>query len=119
MSRLDSDSLPLTYKLLESGMTVTVQVYVSEDVARSDGMSSLIVYTPAEAIMVVLLPPGPPRFPVTATSLSTTAGSSWMVQVRVRESPLWRVTVASGSRLIARVGGGTIEICVTKVDLYQ
>ena len=52
MSRLDSDSLPLTYKLLESGMTVTVQVYVSEDVARSNGMSSLIVYIPAEAIMV-------------------------------------------------------------------
>ena len=113
MSRLDSDSLPLTYKLLESGMTVTLQVYVSEDVARSDGMSSLIVYVPAEAIMVVLLPPGPPSLPVTTTSLSTTVGSSCMVQVRVRGSPLWRITVASGSRLIASVGGGTIEICAT------
>ena len=113
MSKLDRDSLPLTYKLLESGMIVTVQVYVSEDVARSDGMSSLIVYIPTEAIMVVLLPPDPARIPVTATSLSITAGSSWMAQVRVRGSPLRRVTVASGSRLIAGVGGGTMEICVT------
>ena len=109
MSTLDCDSLPQTYKLLESGMTVTVQVYVSEDVARSDGMSSLIVYIPTEAIMVVVLPPGPSRIPVTTTSLSTTAESSWMVQVRVRWSPLRRVTVASGSRLIASVGGGTVE----------
>ena len=113
MSKLDSDSLLLTYKLLGSGMTVTVQVYVSEDVAHSDGMSSLIAYIPAEAIMVVLLPPGPARSPVTTTPLSTTAGSSWMAQVRVRWSPLRRVTVASGSRLIASVGGGTIEVCAT------
>ena len=113
MSRLDCDSLPLTYKLLGSGMTVTVQVYVSEDVARSDGMSSLIVYIPAEAIMVVVLPPDPPSLPVTTTSLSTTAGSSVMVQVRMRGSPLRRDTVASGSRLIASVGGGTMEICAT------
>ena len=62
--------------------------------------------------MVVLFPPGPPSLPVTSTALSTTAGSSWMVQVRVRGSPWYRVTAASGSQLIASVGGGTMEICV-------
>ena len=96
-------------------MAVTVQVYVSERVAHSEGISNVILYTPAESITgdivrVVLLPPGPPRLPVTTTSLSTTAGSSWTVQVRVRGSPLRRVTVASGSRLIASVGGGTAVI---------
>ena len=89
---------------------MAVQVYVSEDVACSEGISSLIVYIPAEEIMVVLLPPGPPRLPVTAISLSTTAGSIRTVQARVRESPWCRVTLASGSRLIASVGGGTVEI---------
>ena len=91
-------------------MAVTVQVYVSERVAHSEGISNVILYTPAASItgILVLLPPGPPRLPVTTTSLSTTAGSSWMVQVRVRGSPLRRVTVALGSRLIASVGGGTI-----------
>ena len=93
-------------------MAVTVQVYVSERVAHSEGISNVILYTPDESItgIEVLLPPGPPRLPVTTTSLSTTAGSSWMVQVRVRGSPLRRVTVASGSRLIASVGGGTAVI---------
>ena len=96
-------------------MTVTVQVYVSERVARSEGISNVILYTPAESnsgdiVRVVLFPAGPPRLPVTTTSLSTTAGSSWMAQVRVRWSPLWRVTVALGSRLIANVGGGTAVI---------
>ena len=89
---------------------MAAQVYVSEDVACSERRSSLIVYTPAEATMVVLLPPGPPRLPVTAMSLSTTAGSIRIVQVRVRESPWCSVTLASGSRLIASVGGGTVEI---------
>ena len=93
-------------------MTVAVQVYVSERVARSEGISNVILYTPAESItgILVLLPPGPLRLPVTTTSSFTTAGSCWMVQVRVRGSPLWRVTVASGSRLIASVGGGTAVI---------
>ena len=96
-------------------MTVAVQVYVSERVARSEGISNVILYTPAESnsggiVIVVLLPPGPPRLPVTTTSLSITAGSSWTVQVRVRGSPLRRVTVALGSRLIASVGGGTAVI---------
>ena len=89
---------------------MAAHVYVSEDVACSEGISSLIVYIPAEDIMVVLLLLGPPRLPVTAMSLSTTAGSIWTVQVRERESPWCRVTLASGSRLIASVGGGTVEI---------
>ena len=84
MSRLDCDSLPLTYVLLEPGMTVTVQVYVPEDVARRKGISSMSLYIPAEAIIVVLFPPGPPSLPVTTTSMSTTAGSNQMVQVRSR-----------------------------------
>ena len=113
MSRLEYDSLPRTFITPVPGMTVALQVYVLERVASSEGILNVILYTSAESItgiIVVLLPPGPPRFPVTTTSLSTTAGSSWMVQVRVRESPWWRVTVALGSRLIASVGGGTMEI---------
>ena len=116
MSRLERDSLLLmTFTTPGPGMRVALQVYISERVASSEGISNVILYTPAESItgiIVVLLPPGPPRFPVTTTSLSTTAGSSWMVQVRVRGSPWWRIAVASGSRLIASVGGGTVEICV-------
>ena len=113
MSRLECDSLLLTtFTTPGPGLTVALQVYVSERVAHSEEICNVILYTPAESItgiIVVLLPPGPPRFPVTTTLLSTTAGSSWMVQVRVRESPLWRITLASGSRLIASVGGGTME----------
>ena len=86
MSRLECDSLPVTCITPGPGMTVAVQVYVPEDVACNDGISSVILYSPAEATMVVLLPPGPARLPVTVTSLSTTAGSSRMVQVRVRLS---------------------------------
>ena len=116
MFRLECDSLLLvTLTTPGPGIRVALQIYVSERVASSEGISNVILYTPAESItgiIVVLLPPGPPRFPVTTTSLSTTAGSSWMVQVRVRGSPWWRVTVALGSRLIASVGGGTVEICV-------
>ena len=118
MSRLERDSLLLaTFKTPGPGMTVAVQVYVPEREASSEGILNVILYTSAESIIgiVVLLPPGPPRFPVTTTSLSTTVGSSWMVQVRVRGSPEWRITVASGSRLIASVGGGTVEICVNNI----
>ena len=87
MLRLDCDSLPLTYILLDPGITVTVQVYMSADVACSEEISSLIVYIPAKVVMVVLLPPGPLRIPVSSTSLSTTSGSSRMIQVRARWSP--------------------------------
>ena len=117
MSRLEFDSLLLmTFTTPGPGMTVALQVYVPERVARSEEICKVILYTPAESItgIVVFLPPGPPRFPVTTTSLSTTAGSSWMVQVRVRESPGWRITVASGSRLIASSGGGTMR----KINVY-
>ena len=67
-------------------MTVAVQTYVPKDVARSKGISIMILYSPAEAIILVVLPPGPASLPVTATSMSTVAGSSRMVQVRVRGS---------------------------------
>ena len=110
MFRLECDSLPRTFTTSGPAMTVALQVYVSERVASSEGISNVILYTPVESItgIVVLLPPGPPRFPVTTTLLFTTSVSSWMVQVRVRLSPWWRVTVASGTRLIASVGGGTM-----------
>ena len=117
MSRLECDSLLLTtFTTPGPGMSVALQVYVSERVAHSEEICNVLLYTPAESItgIVVLFPPGPPRFPVTTTLLSTTAGSSWMVQVRVRGSPWWRITVASGSRLIASVGGGTMR----KINVY-
>ena len=71
----------------------------------------MILYSPAEAIILVVLPPGPASLPVTITSMSTVAGSSRMVQVRVRGSPGQRSSLASGARLIARAGGGTVR-CV-------
>ena len=114
MSKLvDVKPLGWTYITPESGSTVALQVYVSEAVASIEGIYSVIMYTPSEAFtMVLFLPARPWRFPVTTTSLSTAgSGSSWMVQVRVRGSPWRRVTLASGSRLIDNVGGGTVEVC--------
>ena len=114
MSKLaDVKPLRWTYITPEPGLTVAVQVYVSEAVACSEGIYSRILYTPSEVITAVLfLPARPWRFPVTTTSLSTAgSGSSWMAQVRVRGSPWRRVTLASGSRLTDNVGGGTVEVC--------
>ena len=89
ISRLVWTLQPWTYALLGLGSTATAQVYVSEDVACSGKISSMILYIPAENLMVVLLglPPGPLRLPFTSMPLSTTAGSIRMVQVRARKSP--------------------------------
>ena len=89
ISRLVCTLLPWIYTLLGLGSTATAQVYVSEEVACCEGISSTILYIPAENLMVVLLglPPGPLRLPLTSMPLSTTAGSIRMVQVRARKSP--------------------------------
>ena len=104
----ECDSLRWMYITSVPGSTVAVQVYVSEGVARSEGMYSIILFTPSEVVTVVLLLPAPRRFPITTTLLST-AESSWMEQVRVRLSPWRRVVLASRSWLTVSMDGGTAE----------
>ena len=55
----ERDSLLCTYITPEPGSTVAVQVYVSEKVARSEGIYSIILYTPSEVVTVVLFLPAP------------------------------------------------------------
>ena len=64
MFRLDCDSLRVTCITPGPGMTVAVQVYMPEDAVRSEGIFSVILYSPAEAIILVVLPPGPASLPV-------------------------------------------------------
>ena len=60
MFRLLCDSLRWTYITPEPGSTVAVQVYVSEGVASSEGIYSIILYTPSEGVtMELFLPLGP------------------------------------------------------------
>ena len=86
MSRLeDLDSLCWTYITPGPGSTVAVQVYVSERVASSEGISSMVLYTPTDVITAVFISS---KLPVTTTCTTLSiAGSSWMVQVRVRGFP--------------------------------
>ena len=55
----ERDSLLWTCITSEPGLTVAVQVYVSEGVARSEGIYSIILYTPSDIVTLVLLLPAP------------------------------------------------------------
>ena len=55
----ECDSLLRTYITPEPGSTVAVQVYVSEKVAHSEGIYSIILYTPSDIVTVVLFLPAP------------------------------------------------------------
>ena len=56
----ERDSLLWTYITPEPGSTVAVQVYVPEKVARSEGIYSIILYTPSEGVTLVLFSPARP-----------------------------------------------------------
>ena len=53
----ERDSLLWTYITPMADSTVAVQVYVSEKVARREGICSIILYTPSDIVTVVLLLP--------------------------------------------------------------